>query len=187
MWTDEVEVSVHSYGYYLILASIVIRSSNQHFGMVCIYGDPYHRNTSQIWDQVASFVYDNASLPVVCIGDMNELLYDMDKSTPFVNHSRLHAFCLMVKQCGLFDLGFSGPAYTWNNRRFSSKPTFERLDHCLVNADWCHVFPNSNVYNMPLIHSISDHAPILLSTDGPARKFKRSFKFENWWLKEKDF
>jgi ribonuclease HI len=40
---------------------------------------------------------------------------------------------------------------------------------------------------MPLIHSLSDHAPILLSTDGLVRKVKSTFKFENWWLKEDDF
>jgi hypothetical protein len=43
------------------------------------------------------------------------------------------------------------------------------------------------VYNLPLIHTLSDHVPILLSTDGLVRKIKRSFKFENWWIKEEDF
>jgi endonuclease/exonuclease/phosphatase family metal-dependent hydrolase len=174
MWSDEVQVSVHSFNFHVILATVVNSSSNQQFGLVCIYGDPYHRSTTHIWDQVASFVYDN-SMPIMCIGDMNEILFDMDKNTPNVNRSRMNAFRLIVKQCGLFDLGFSGPAYTWTNRHFSSKPIYERLDRCLVNADWCDVFPNSNVYNNPLIHSLSDHAPLLLSTDGPARKIKRSF------------
>jgi hypothetical protein len=86
-----------------------------------------------------------------------------------------------------FDLGFSGPAYTWTNKRFSSKPIYERLDRCLVNSEWCVSHPVSNVYNMPIIHKLSDHAAILLSTDGPIRRTKRSFKFENWWLKEQDF
>jgi hypothetical protein len=40
---------------------------------------------------------------------------------------------------------------------------------------------------MPLIHTLSDHAAILLSTDGSVRRVRRSFKFENWWLKENDF
>jgi hypothetical protein len=93
----------------------------------------------------------------------------------------------LVKNCGFFDLGFSGPAYTWTNKHFSSKPTFERLDRCLGNAEWCDVFTISNVYNMPIIHSLSDHATILLSTEGPVRKIKKSFKFENRWLKENDF
>jgi endonuclease/exonuclease/phosphatase family metal-dependent hydrolase len=87
----------------------------------------------------------------------------------------MNAFRAFVKHCGLFDLGFSGPAYTWTNRRFSSNPIYQRLDRCLVNVEWCHAYPVANVYNMPLIHTLSDHAPILLSTDGPIRKVKCSF------------
>jgi hypothetical protein len=124
---------------------------------------------------------------MLCIGDMNEILYDMDKKSPIINHARMYAFRSLVKNCGLFDLGFSGPAYTWTNKRFSSKPIFERLDRCLVNVEWCDVFPISNVYNMPLLHCYSDHAAILISTEGPARKIKKYFKFENWWLKEQGF
>jgi hypothetical protein len=117
---------------------------------------------------------------------MNEL-YDINKNSPNINRSRMVAFRSLVKHCGFFDLGFSGPAYTWTNKRFSSNPTYERLDRCLVNAEWCADYPISNVYNMPIIHNLSDHAAILLSTDGPVRRIKRPFKFENWWLKEQDF
>jgi hypothetical protein len=152
-----------------------------------MYGDPYHRQTNQIWNEVADFVYDNSTLPMLCVGDMNDLLYDVDKNSPNVNRARMYTFRSLVKQCGFFDLGYSGPAYTWTNKRFSSKPTFERLDHCLVNAEWCASYPISNVYNMPIIHNLSDHAAILLSTEGPVRRVKRSFKFENWWIKEQDF
>jgi endonuclease/exonuclease/phosphatase family metal-dependent hydrolase len=148
MWNDELDVTVHSSSFYL----------------VCIYGDPYHRQTSAIWEDVAAFVHDNSTLPMLCMGDMNELLYDMDKNSLNINRSRMYGFRSFVKKCGLFDLGFNGPAYTWTSKRFASKPTFERLDRCLVNADWCDVFPISNVYNLPIIHSISDHAAILLST-----------------------
>jgi hypothetical protein len=40
---------------------------------------------------------------------------------------------------------------------------------------------------MPIIHTLSDHAAILLSTDGTLHRVKCSFKFENWWLKEDEF
>jgi hypothetical protein len=187
MWNDELQVTVHSSSLHIILATAVYSTRNLKFGLVCIYGDPYHRQTSAIWEEVAAFVHDNSTLPMLCMGDMNELLYDMDKNSTNINRSRLYAFRSLVKNCGFFDLGFSGPAYTWTNKRFSSKPTYERLDRCLVNADWCDVFPISNVYNMPIIHTLSDHAAILLSTEGQVRKIKKTFKFENWWLKEDDF
>jgi hypothetical protein len=118
---------------------------------------------------------------------MNDLLYDSDKSTSNINRNRMFQFRSLVKNCGLFDLGFSGPAYTWTNKRFSSKPLFQRLDRCLVNHDWCVAYPVSNVYNMPLLHCFSDHAPVLMSTMGKINKTRNSFKFENWWLKEDDF
>jgi hypothetical protein len=145
MWTDDIQVAVYSTTFHLILATAVVTSSNQKFGLICIYGDPYHRQTSHFWNEVAGFVYDNSSLPMLCIGDMNELLYDMDKNSLNINRNRMYAFRSFIKNCGFFDLGFSGPAYTWTNKRFSSKPTYERLDRCLVNAEWCDVFPISNV------------------------------------------
>jgi hypothetical protein len=67
MWTDEVQVYVHSFNFHVILATTINRSSNLKFGLVCIYGDPYHCNTSQIWDKVASFVYDKSTMSVMCI------------------------------------------------------------------------------------------------------------------------
>jgi hypothetical protein len=51
----------------------------------------------------------------------------------------------------------------------------------------CAIYPISNVYNMPIIHNLSNHAAILLSTEGPVSRVKHSFKFENWWIKEQDF
>jgi hypothetical protein len=180
MWSDDLQVTVHKSSFYIILATAVNSTSNLKFGLVCIYGDPYHNQTSQIWDEVTTFVHDNSSIPMLCMGDMNELLYDMDKNSPNINRTRMYAFRAFVKNCGLFDLGFSGPAYTWTNKHFSSKPTFERLDRCLVNAEWCNAFPISNVYNMPLIYNLSDHAAILLSTEGTFNnKIKKPFKFEN--------
>lgn len=176
---------MHFADFHVILASVVNPVSSVYFALVCIYGDPYHRNTSDIWDRIASFVYDNQGSPILCMGDLNDILYDADKSSPFVNQSRVYAFRHIVKHCGLIGLGYSGPAYTWTNKRYASNPTMERLDRCLVNAEWCAVFPNSNVYNLPII--LSDHAPILLSTDAHMRKPKRNFKSENWWLMESDF
>jgi hypothetical protein len=52
----------------------------------------------------------------------------------------MNDFCAHVKNGGLVDLGLSGPPYTWSNKRFSSIPTYERLD-----AEWCRVFPTASV------------------------------------------
>jgi hypothetical protein len=41
---------------------------------------------------------------------------------------------------------------------------FERLDRYLANAEWCGVFPNTNVFNIPIMFG----------------RLKLHFKFENW-------
>jgi hypothetical protein len=64
------------------------------------------------WDEVVTFVYDNANPPMLCMGDMNEFFYDMAKNSTNINHTRMNAFHSFIKNCGLFDFGFSGPAYT---------------------------------------------------------------------------
>jgi hypothetical protein len=153
LWSDDVEVSVHSASLHLILALVTDRSKNQKFGLVCIYGDPYHRLSATIWQQIANFVYVNSNLPMLCIGDMNDILYASDKSSPNINRRRVDAFHSAIKNCGLFDVSFSGPAYTWTNHHFTSNPLFQRLDRYLVNHDWCATYPITNVYNMPLMRS----------------------------------
>lgn len=75
------------------------------------------------------------------------------------NNKRISFFRNIVNNGGLIDLGYNGPTYTWTNRRFASKPTFQRLDRCLANHLWCTLFPNTNVYHLPLIYG--DHALVV--------------------------
>jgi hypothetical protein len=95
------------------------------------------------------------------MGDLNDIMHPSEKHGPSsVDFNRMNHFCAHVKSCGLIDLGFNGPAYTWSNKRFSSIPTYERLDRCLANADWCRIFPTASVLHLPMMYS--DHTPILL-------------------------
>jgi hypothetical protein len=66
MWSDDLQVTVHSSNFYVILATTINSTSNLKFGLVCIYGDPYHRQNNQLWDDVASSIYDNSSIPMLC-------------------------------------------------------------------------------------------------------------------------
>jgi hypothetical protein len=109
-----------------------------------------------------------------------------EKLGPKPAHAKCIAdFCCRIKNCGLFDLGYNRPAYTWTNKHFSSNPTYEHLDRCLGNAEWCTTFSTTMVYHLPMMKS--DHAPILAVLNSYRRKISRPFKFENWWLLEDDY
>jgi hypothetical protein len=96
----------------MILALVVDKATNVDFVLACIYGDPHHRHTKMIWEHVSNFVHENLGKPVVCLGDLNDIMCGMDTTSINLNKYRMHAFNSYVKQCGLFDLGFSGSAYT---------------------------------------------------------------------------
>jgi hypothetical protein len=40
----------------------------------------------------------------------------------------MEGFLQALEICGLGDLGYVGPCYTWSNRRFDASFTQERLD-----------------------------------------------------------
>jgi hypothetical protein len=120
------------------------------------------------------------------MGDMNNIMHACEKSGPGpVNDHVISEFRCLVKDCGLFDLGYKGPAYTWTNKRFDSYPTYERLDRFLGNAEWCTSFPGTTVYHLPMLRS--DHSPILAILDSNRGKNSKLFRFENYWLLNEDF
>jgi hypothetical protein len=56
LWSDEVIVSIKFFNHYMILALVVDRTANVEFALTCIYGDPHHRHTKFIWDQISSLL-----------------------------------------------------------------------------------------------------------------------------------
>ena len=110
LWSDEVQVNIKFSSHNLILATFVNIATSIEFVLVCVYRDPHHRQTRAIWNQIAIFVCENVDKPVVCFGDLNNIMCDVDTTSSNINKHRMRAFNSYVKQCGLFDLGFSGPA-----------------------------------------------------------------------------
>ncbi|GJN20551.1 hypothetical protein PR202_gb07943 [Eleusine coracana subsp. coracana] len=126
MWNDDITITVVQSSHHLILAQGVYIPSNQNFNLVCMYRDPYHLKTNEIWEEVSTFVLDNPNTPTFCMGDLNNIMHVNEKSGPSpANAARIRNFCCLVKDCGFFDLGYNGLAYSWTNKRFTTNPTFQ--------------------------------------------------------------
>ncbi|KAL5545920.1 hypothetical protein UlMin_005607 [Ulmus minor] len=95
-----------------------------------------------------------------------------------------------LSYCGLADLGFRGPKFTWNRGK-EANLVQERLDRMLGNSGWLDLFPNSLVHHLSLWGS--DHRPLLvellwadeISNFGKIWKRGR-FHFEEAWADEVD-
>lgn len=144
---SDLEVDVVSVSQYYFFCLCTVVQTRKKFGLVCLYGDPHHQKTAMIWAQVRSFVVTNMNLPILCMVDLNNIMHANEKLGPnSANKKHISDFCYFVKSCGFFDLGYNGPDYTWTNKRFSTTPTYERLDRCLANAEWCATFPYTSVH-----------------------------------------
>ena len=76
------------------------------------------------------------SLPWVLLGDFNEMISEDEKMGGLpLNRNRISAFRNCMDKCGLMDLGFQGPRFTWTNKSSVWKYNIkERLDRQLGNA-----------------------------------------------------
>lgn len=120
-------------------------------------------------------------------GDFNEPLIEEDKfggRGVSINRSLLFKDCL--DRCNMLDMGFSGPRYTWTNKRDINNLILQRIDRFFANPDWCLLYPEAKVSHLPRCHS--DHCPILMETHPPrSMLLNRPFKFQSFWLSDLSF
>nr|XP_009595999.1 uncharacterized protein LOC104091923 [Nicotiana tomentosiformis] len=91
----------------------------------------------------------------------------------------------MIENCGLTDLGFYGPRYTWSNGSGICSIVWKRLDRGLVNDNWLSIFPATTITH--LASTGSDHSPLLMEINVRQDSIKKYFRFLNCWVKNKSF
>ena len=77
------------------------------------------------------------------LGDFNDRISDDEKLGGLpVNRTHILAYRNCMDNCGLMDLGFHGPRFTWTNKSLCWQTTIkECLDRGLGNAEWATLFP----------------------------------------------
>lgn len=102
--------------------------------------------------------------PLARWGDFNEILTTSKKfGGNNIIFNRTGSFWDCINKCNLLDLGFKGSKYTWTNKRYKHRRhlILERLDRCLANETWLHLFPETSVSHMARTHS--DRCPLLVN------------------------
>jgi hypothetical protein len=77
----------------------------------------------------------------------------------------------------------TGGIYTWSNNQ--KPPTLEKLDRFLMSREWEIIFPRAMVRKMQ--REMSDHNPLIISTEPNGTLKHLEFKFELTWINHPNF
>ena len=93
------------------------------------------------WDTMTRLRRES-TLPWLCIGDFNEILYNFEKQGGGPRaHSQMDCFHEALNFCNLNDLGFEGDVFTWRNNNFRVDGYIqERLDIVVATTSCSNCF-----------------------------------------------
>ena len=162
--------------------TIVGNSGESRWRFTGIYGFADSRRKQETWALLRQ-LHRRISLPWLCAGDFNELMWAHEKLGRGPRQDRMmREFREVLDECGLMDLGFRGEKYTWKGKRQGGL-VLERLDRAVANNSWFASNPGTQVQHL---HShTSDHRPIIVLPEGIFPKPCRPFKFEKMWLSDR--
>nr|XP_023892655.1 uncharacterized protein LOC112004654 [Quercus suber] len=187
LWnSDSVEVLQLACTEQEIHVEVKVLPSNLSWIFSAVYASPRIIERQMLWENLSK-VADLHGKPWIIAGDFNEPLAGEDKfgGRPVsINRSLMFKECL--DNCNMVDMGFSGPKYTWTNRREIHSLIQERIDRFFMNPSWCLLYPDAKVSHLTRCHS--DHCPVLMETN-PKRQLQlnRPFRFQSFWLSDPSF
>nr|POE55616.1 hypothetical protein CFP56_74026 [Quercus suber] len=93
-------------------------------------------------------------------------------------------FADTLNWCGLHNMGFVGPRFTWLYQSVNGVQIRERLDRAVALLAWGAWFKDARVYH--LSNLALDHSPLLLHffLKQKKRYQRKIFRFESMWLKD---
>lgn len=150
-----------------------------------VYGEPKAQERHHMWNLLRR-IKTASNAPWFVIGDFNETLCQSEHISATKRSERNMAnFREVLSECGLFDLGFKGPAWTYNNKQEGQKNVKARLDRGVASSSWSDIFREAVVEH--ICSSRSDHLPLLVRL-GPRLEWRPTnekripaFRYEYMW------
>ena len=183
-WKADIKVSVQGSSLSHIDAIVEGGGSNNPWHLTGFYGNPVTSLRSDSW-RLLSSLCNGSNLPWLVIGDFNEIMCDSEKEGGAKrSNAQMLRFKNTVEACGLSEICFNGPLFTWIYQRRDGFQIRERLDRALASTNWALLFPSAKLYHKST--STSDHSPLLLKFCASKKKsnHKRVFRFESMWLRD---
>ncbi|XP_016500997.1 uncharacterized protein LOC107819404 [Nicotiana tabacum] len=143
------------------------------------------RERKDFWANIEDISNDIAG-PWCIGGDFNVIMDSEEKlgGRPHRAHRSVD-FTATMEYCGLVDLGYFGPRFTWCNNRRTNKRIWKRLDSIIVNDEWTQKFQNN--YITHLVRTGSDHRSLFMKRHSEQQEVIKYFMFLNIWVQQPDF
>lgn len=181
-WKNEVIVEVKKSALSHIDAVLVGGDSFRPWHLIGFYGNPDTSWRITSWNLLKDLSLASQLLCMV-VGDFNEIRSSLEKEggVPRPKY-RMPRFNNAINFCGLREVGFVGPTFTWLYQKRDGTQIHERLDKALVSQDWLSLFLSLKLYHKS--SSVSDHSSLLLNFLPKPKKGKQKklFKFESMWM-----
>jgi hypothetical protein len=188
-WSSSISVSLKAYSTQLI--DIFVKTEdNAEWRTTLVYGEPRRDLRHVFWDRLR-FLKSQWKGPWICVGDFNEALTaDEHLGVRERDDNQMAQFRDCLDDCGLTDMGCTGPKYTWSNRQENGRNVRVRLDRAVANGDFLQTFDDCSVEN--IITTSSDHFAVLVKVAKGRDQWHHnpvqfSFRFEAAWLKAPDY
>ena len=99
-----------------IHALVKVHSPFVSFLLTAVYAPPKFHKRKLFWEYLQNLAM-HVSLPWVILRDFNDMISDEGKLGGLpINRTHISAFRNCMDNCGLMDLGFHGPHFTWTNK-----------------------------------------------------------------------
>ncbi|KAK4262419.1 hypothetical protein QN277_027981 [Acacia crassicarpa] len=154
------------------------------FLLTAVYSVPISCLKGRLWADLFRLSTESSN-PWAVIGDFNDILHVDERSGGAdANLFRMRLFHDRIFACGLSDMGFCGPKFTWRGPKNGNHlRLFERLDRALANTNFLSCFSECYLQVLPRT-TFSDHNPLCLcfGNNSGLQAGGKPFRFEAMWL-----
>ena len=160
-------------GDFLVRFKLTHKEQDFKFNLISLYGPAQIDQKAHFLSELV-WICSKDTLPILIGGDFSP----DEKYNDNYNNRWPFLFNAVIDSLNLREVDLSGRRFTWANNM--PNQTFEKLDRVLVSTDFEAQFPHTSV--QALNREISDHTPLLVSTNNASTTYQPQFKFELGWL-----
>lgn len=176
------EVGSFTEGEFMLQLNLWDKKMKIKWNLITVYGATQDDRKEAFLDELALF-YSKSKEPFIVGGDFNIIRFPHEKNKPGSRSRHTDNFNAVISAFEHREITMTGGKFTWTNNQID--PTLERLDRALMSRVWEDAFPCVVINKLP--REISDHNPLLLTTDVTQPSKHLTFIFELAWLAQQEF